>query len=475
MSGKPYSSFNSESSGISGNVNLVISAHIIHFVLIILIEISSADKTFPLERKNTQLECQMGDEQQLKPGTLECKKQVKDRKHPKKTEEQRKVCKEYCKANEEYLKERRKQYRLTETPEQRAKRLEKLSVYGKNRRLNRTPEQIEEDRQKKKERYQNMSEERRKRFKEQCRLSYIKKKKNMTPEQKARLNEYNNNWRNRKKRMMTESERQKYLAMKRASHIKQRQAETAEQRTIRLEKLRQRKLMKKMMETEEEREERVKKDHDYYFGVARMRESEVERMQRLEKQREYRRNKKMNETEEERHKRIVMQREYYHNFSKFRPRVSKKRRKGSSSDVQQIKMNLNSENTAETDEMTTVRPTRPCKSTASMKIRNQLKTENLFPDAELVLPTQDNSLVRNFGQMDDKLNLKAVVLLERVHIADFNKSQIKNEATRGRSEILRKTNFDNSMDEKALVKKWRLRQLVVSLERIDLTKAILKS
>ena len=420
------------------------------------------------EGQNTQLECQMDDEQQSKPGTFECKKQGKDRKHPKQTESQRKVCKEN-------LKEHSKQCRPNETPEQRAKRLEKLSIYGKNRRLNRTPEQIEEVRQKNKERYQNMSEERRKSLKEQYHLSYIKKKKNMTPEQKAKLNEYNNNWKHRKRRMMTESERQKYLAMKRASHIKQRSAETAEQREIRLEKLRQRKQMKKMMETEKEREERVKKDRDYYMGVARMRESEVERMQRLEKQREYRRNRKMNETEEERQKRFAMQREYYHKFSKFRPRVSTKRRKASSSHVQQKKLTLNCENTMKTDEMSTVRPTRSCKSTASMKIRNQLKTENLFPDVQPVLPTQDRSLVQNFGLMDDKLNLKAVVLLERVHMADFKKSQIKNEAARSQSDILREANFDNLMDEKALVKKWRLRQLVVRLERIDVTKAILKS
>ena len=121
------------------------------------------------EGQNTQLECQMDDEQQSKPGTFECKKQGKDRKHPKQTESQRKVCKEN-------LKEHSKQCRPNETPEQRAKRLEKLSIYGKNRRLNRTPEQIEEVRQKNKERYQNMSEERRKILKEQYHLSYIKKK-----------------------------------------------------------------------------------------------------------------------------------------------------------------------------------------------------------------------------------------------------------------------------------------------------------
>jgi hypothetical protein len=186
----------------------------------------------------------------------------------------------------------------------------------------------------------------------------------------------------------------------------------------------------------------------------------------------YRRNRKINETEEERQKRFAMQRDYYHKFAKFRPRVSTKRRKTSSTIVQQIKLTLNSENTMKTDEMTTVRPTRSCKSTASMKIRKQLKTENSFPDMKPVLPTQDHSLVQNFGLMDDKLNLKAVVLLERVHMADFNKSHIEIEASRKQSDILCKTNFVNLMDENDLVKKWRLRQLVVRLERIDVTKAI---
>jgi hypothetical protein len=119
----------------------------------------------------------------------------------------------------------------------------------------------------------------------------------------------------------------------------------------------------------------------------------------------------------------------------------------------------------------TERPSRCSKSSAKTKIRDQLKSDQ-------ETSTDEESSVQSEDSGDEKLNMEAYVLLERISVADYNVPVVAS-GSRDSGNGSRQQNVDNtrgkslaSMNEDALITMCNLRHPVVRLERIDVEKAL---
>jgi hypothetical protein len=122
----------------------------------------------------------------------------------------------------------------------------------------------------------------------------------------------------------------------------------------------------------------------------------------------------------------------------------------------------------------TERPSRCSKLSAKTKIRDQLKSD------EETSTDEDSSSVQSEGSDDEKLNLEAYVLLERISVADCNVSMVAggssirdsgNGSCQQNVDITRGKSLA-SMNEDTLFTMWDLRHSVVRLERIDVEKTL---
>ena len=230
---------------------------------------------------------------------------------------------------------------------------------------------------------------------------------------------------------------------------------------------------KLMTETEEERQKRLELNREYR-SKRQWKETEKQRDWRLEQMRKDKRKKRMRETEEERNKRLEYMRQY------------RLRRKGKHSSKEVNREESETGDDEDDDRATSMtKPGRCTKQIARARICKQLEMDDLSEE-EGLLKNQECSSIQVRGSNVDKLKMKAVVLLERIHSSGLNsnliymkefKNQSNKSATKSNESCssretslkteVRADSVETVCSRKVLVEKWGLRDLVVRLKRID--------